>query len=83
MSAIKLPVHAYQISTGTLWNIRDADNDRLAVELTEEKAKEIERALNVLPALVDELNRLMDCVGETDVEIIRGVLARAENVEAE
>lgn len=44
--AIALPVRAYQMRNSTLWNIRAADGQRLAVELSETSAREIEIALN-------------------------------------
>lgn len=58
--AIALPVRAYQMSNSTLWNIRAADGKRLAVELNEMTAKEIEVALNERPKLRDALQRIIN-----------------------
>ena len=49
---IATPVTAYQMRNSTLWNLRASDGERLAMELSEDRAREIEAAINERAALV-------------------------------
>lgn len=60
MKAIKLPVRAYQLGIRPLWNVRDANNVRLAIDLDEAHAKQIALTLNLHGDLVAELKSVRD-----------------------